>query len=87
MRRINGSRDFFVSHTALDGKVVIRVAVGNIRTRQQDIEELWRSILDILNEIEAAEPAHLEFKCELEEDAARRDQRSDESNEMYRQAG
>jgi hypothetical protein len=35
MRRINGSRDFFVSHTALDGKVVMRVAVGNIRTRQQ----------------------------------------------------
>ena len=44
--------------TALDGKVVMRVAVGNIRTRQQDIEELWGSILDILNETEAigAEP-------------------------------
>ena len=53
MRRINGSRDFFVSHTALDGKVFMRVAVGNIRTRQQEIEELWSSILDVLNEIEA----------------------------------
>jgi aromatic-L-amino-acid decarboxylase len=53
MRRINGSRDFFVSQTALDGKVVMRVAIGNIRTRQQDIEELWSSILDILDEIEA----------------------------------
>jgi aromatic-L-amino-acid decarboxylase len=53
LRRINRSRDFFVSHTALDGKVVIRVAIGNIRTRQQDIEELWSSILEILNEIEA----------------------------------
>jgi transcriptional regulator with PAS, ATPase and Fis domain len=42
-----------VSHTALDGKVIMRVAVGNIRTRQQDIEELWSSILDSLNEIEA----------------------------------
>jgi aromatic-L-amino-acid decarboxylase len=67
MRRINGSRDFFVSHTALDGRVVMRVAVGNVRTRQQDVEELWSSILDILNESEAigSEPAHLEFRCEL----------------------
>jgi hypothetical protein len=73
MRRINGSRDFFVSHTALDGKLIMRVAVGNIRTRQQDMEELWGSILDILNEAIGSEPAHLECSCELEEDAARRD--------------
>jgi aromatic-L-amino-acid decarboxylase len=49
MRRINGTRDFFVSHTALGGKVIMRVAVGNVRTRQQDIEELWGSMQEILN--------------------------------------
>jgi aromatic-L-amino-acid/L-tryptophan decarboxylase len=53
MRRINDSGDFFVSHTVLDGKVIMRVAIGNIRTRQQNIEELWVSILGIFNEIEA----------------------------------
>jgi aromatic-L-amino-acid decarboxylase len=53
MRRINSSRDFFVSHTALDGKFILRVAVGNNRTRQRDMDELWDSILDILDEIEA----------------------------------
>ena len=49
MRRINGTRDSFVSHTALDGKVFMRVAVGNVRTRQQDIEELWGPMQEILN--------------------------------------
>ena len=73
MRRINGSRDFFVSDTALDGKVVMRVAIGNVRTRQQNMEELWGSILDTLNESEAigSEPVHLEFSCELEDEDAR----------------
>src|SRR5262249_24380154 len=48
-RRINTSRRFFVSHTTLDGKFVIRVAVGNSRTEQPDIEELWTAILESLN--------------------------------------
>ena len=54
IRRMNASRKFFVSHTALAGKVVMRVAIGNCRTRQQDIEELWNAISDNLNEIEQA---------------------------------
>ena len=84
MRRINGSRDFFVSQTALDGKVVMRVAIGNIRTRQQDIEELWSSILRISwtkSKRIAAEPAH------LEQDTARRDAVRWDRNGMDRQAG
>jgi len=63
MRRINSSRNFLVSHTALDGKVILRVAVGNIRTRQQDIEELWGSILDILNDDHIARARYRAVPC------------------------
>ena len=44
MRRINSSGRYFVSHTVLDGRFTIRVAMGNMRTQQTDIEELWRAI-------------------------------------------
>jgi aromatic-L-amino-acid decarboxylase len=44
MRRINDSGRFFVSHTVLDGRFTIRVAIGNIRTQQGDVEELWSAI-------------------------------------------
>ncbi|MGD0546469.1 MAG: pyridoxal-dependent decarboxylase [Terracidiphilus sp.] len=41
LRRIHDSGRFFVSHTALAGRFTIRAAIGNIRTTQQDVEELW----------------------------------------------
>jgi aromatic-L-amino-acid decarboxylase len=44
MHCINETHDFFVSHTALDGRFTIRVAIGNMRTRSDDIEELWRTM-------------------------------------------
>jgi aromatic-L-amino-acid decarboxylase len=44
MNRINNAGMFFVSHTALNGRFTIRVAIGNIRTRWQDVEELWAAI-------------------------------------------
>lgn len=49
MRRINSSGRFFVSHTVLDGRFTIRAAIGNIRTQQQDVEELWSCITESLN--------------------------------------
>lgn len=44
MNHINSSGRFFVSHTVLGGRFTIRVAIGNFRTRQSDIEELWTMI-------------------------------------------
>jgi aromatic-L-amino-acid/L-tryptophan decarboxylase len=41
MSRINGSGRFFVSHTVVGGRFTIRVAIGNIRTQQSNVEELW----------------------------------------------
>lgn len=44
MRRINDTRTLFVSHTVLNGRFTIRVAVGNMRTEWQDVEALWAAI-------------------------------------------
>lgn len=50
MRRLNDSRRFFVSHTVLDGKVAIRVAIGNIGTQKEDIDALWDAITAALSQ-------------------------------------
>jgi aromatic-L-amino-acid decarboxylase len=49
MRRINASGRFFVSHTVLGDRFTIRAAIGNIRTQQRDVEELWIAITEALD--------------------------------------
>jgi aromatic-L-amino-acid decarboxylase len=46
MSRINSSGRFFVSHTVLNGQFAIRVAIGNLRMKRQDVEELWAVIAE-----------------------------------------
>src|SRR5947199_2768682 len=41
MNSINEQGRFFLSHTKLNGKFTIRVAIGNIRTTETDIKDLW----------------------------------------------
>lgn len=50
MRRLNDSRRCFVSHTVLEEKVAIRVAIGNAGTRLEDLEELWAGITEALSQ-------------------------------------
>jgi aromatic-L-amino-acid decarboxylase len=38
---INAAGPFFLSHTVLEGRYAIRMAIGNLRTTREDIEELW----------------------------------------------
>jgi aromatic-L-amino-acid decarboxylase len=44
--KVNESPTTFLSHTALNGHFVIRIAIGNIATGLQDVEQAWRLILD-----------------------------------------
>jgi aromatic-L-amino-acid decarboxylase len=46
MERVNRSGDAFLSHTKLDGRYVIRLAVGNIRTTESHVARAW----DLLQE-------------------------------------
>lgn len=44
MNRINTSGHFFLSHTKLHGKFTIRIAIGNLRTTEQEVRDLWEEL-------------------------------------------
>jgi aromatic-L-amino-acid decarboxylase len=48
MNRVNTTGRFFLSHTKLRGKYTIRVAIGNLRTGEQDIRDLWAELQEDL---------------------------------------
>ncbi len=41
MDAVNRSGETFLSHTRLDGRFTIRVAIGNLRTEQRHVERVW----------------------------------------------
>jgi aromatic-L-amino-acid/L-tryptophan decarboxylase len=46
MNRVNESGEIFLSHTKLDGRFVLRLAIGNARTSEDDVRLAW----DVLRE-------------------------------------
>jgi aromatic-L-amino-acid decarboxylase len=50
LERVNASGEVFLSHTALDGRIVLRLAVGNVRTEERHVRRAW----DRLREARAA---------------------------------
>jgi aromatic-L-amino-acid decarboxylase len=38
---VNATGEVFLSHTKIDGRYVLRVAIGNLRTRAADVEHAW----------------------------------------------
>jgi aromatic-L-amino-acid decarboxylase len=41
LRRVNGSGEVFLSHTRLRGRFVLRLAIGNARTTEDDVRLAW----------------------------------------------
>ncbi|HET8652838.1 MAG TPA: pyridoxal-dependent decarboxylase [Gaiellaceae bacterium] len=41
LERVNGSGEIFISHTRLDGRYVLRLAIGNARTTEDDVRLAW----------------------------------------------
>jgi aromatic-L-amino-acid decarboxylase len=41
LERANRSGEIFITHTKLDGRVVLRLAVGNARTTEDDVRRAW----------------------------------------------
>ena len=43
--RVNASGEIFITHTKLDGRYVLRLAIGNARTKEEHVRQAW----DVLN--------------------------------------
>jgi aromatic-L-amino-acid decarboxylase len=41
LERVNATGEVFLSHTRLDGRYVLRLAVGNARTTEDDVRRAW----------------------------------------------
>ena len=48
LESINADGRFFLSHTVLHGRFVLRIAVGNLLTSRQTLEQLWTVIRSLL---------------------------------------
>lgn len=47
VERVNRSGELFLSHTRLNDRYVIRLAVGNERTTEEDVRRAWSGILGV----------------------------------------
>jgi aromatic-L-amino-acid decarboxylase len=45
MDRLNNSGDLFLTHTKLNGKLTLRLSVGQTNTRIHHVEKAWKRIL------------------------------------------
>jgi aromatic-L-amino-acid/L-tryptophan decarboxylase len=46
LEKINASGRFFLSHTRLNGRFVLRMAIGNIRTTEAHVRECWELLCE-----------------------------------------
>jgi aromatic-L-amino-acid/L-tryptophan decarboxylase len=44
LERVNQSDKFFLSSTALNGQIVLRIAIGNLGTTREDVAQCWETI-------------------------------------------
>lgn len=44
LESVNASGEMFITHTRIDGRVVLRLAVGNSRTSEADLEQAWEAL-------------------------------------------
>jgi len=44
LEKVNASGKFFISHTALKGRYVLRIAIGNLGTTWEDVQAAWEMV-------------------------------------------
>ncbi len=49
--RVNASGEAFLSHTALNGRFVLRIAIGNFGTRREDVQRVWALIQELAGDL------------------------------------
>lgn len=48
---VNATGDVFISHTKLDGRYALRMAIGNLRTQRSDVEAAWEVLREKTGEL------------------------------------
>jgi aromatic-L-amino-acid decarboxylase len=51
LERINASGEIFLSHTKLDGRYTLRLAIGNLHTTERHVERAWALIQEIAHKL------------------------------------
>jgi aromatic-L-amino-acid/L-tryptophan decarboxylase len=59
LERLNGSGDIFLSHTRLNGRYTLRLAIGNLHTTEAHISRAWSLIRNTAAELLAAARAEM----------------------------
>ncbi len=44
LQRINSERQFFLSHTKVQGKYMLRMAINNLRSEEKHVRAAWQHI-------------------------------------------
>jgi aromatic-L-amino-acid decarboxylase len=52
LEKVNQSGSIFLSHTALNGRYVIRIAIGNIATGVEDVQRAWKLLQKAAEELQ-----------------------------------
>ncbi len=55
LAQINSTGKAFLSHTVLNGKFVLRCAIGNFQTNEQDVREVWDLIRETARQLARTE--------------------------------
>jgi aromatic-L-amino-acid decarboxylase len=53
-RAVSESGEAFVAHTILDGKVILRLAIGNLHTEERHVQSAWRLLQEALEALSGA---------------------------------
>jgi aromatic-L-amino-acid decarboxylase len=51
MDQVNATGRMFISHTVLNGRFCLRVALGNLKTRKEHLERSWRLLKEAAKEL------------------------------------
>ncbi|HYZ77027.1 MAG TPA: aminotransferase class V-fold PLP-dependent enzyme [Gaiellaceae bacterium] len=58
LERVNATGEVFLSHTRLEGRYVLRLAIGSARTTEADVRRAWDVLQREAQELGRAEPLH-----------------------------
>ncbi len=49
MEKVNASGRVFIASTVLNGKLTLRLAIGNLETTWKDVQEAWELLVQAAN--------------------------------------